>query len=75
MSSKAAEGKGLQALQDLLKDPELAGVLSEGLAVLHTKRPKNPVEYLALWLLNTANEQKLKQRVSSGRDRRWKSTS
>lgn len=66
MSAKGGKTTGMRTLEEQLKDPELAKVLSEGLAVLHAKRPKNPVEYLALWLLNTTKEQKLKQHVRSG---------
>ena len=64
MSSKTGEAKKVGTI-DPLKNPEVGEVLSEGLAVLYAKKPKNPVEYLALWLLNTAHEQTVKLGVSS----------
>ena len=35
-----------------IKQDEIGQVLSQGMAVLYLTRPKDPVDYLAKWLLN-----------------------
>ena len=37
---------------EYLKSPELGGVIAKGMAVLYKTEPKNPVDFLAKWLLN-----------------------
>jgi len=39
---------------EYLKSDELGLVLSKGMAVMYRANPKNPVDYLAKWLLNHA---------------------
>lgn len=50
---------------EYLLTPEIADVLTKGLLELYEKRPHNPVEYLAAWLLNKSNEKLLKLEVIS----------
>jgi len=40
---------------EYLKSDELGMVISKGLAVLYRTNPKNPVDFLAKWLLNHAS--------------------
>lgn len=63
MSSKAKDKDAIHPVVDYLSNPEIADVLSKGLSMLYEKNPKNPVEYLALWLLNQSNEKTIKMRV------------
>jgi len=39
---------------DYLKSPELGTVVAKGMAVMYAQNPKNPVDFLAKWLLNYA---------------------
>ena len=48
------------AAADYLKSEEIGLVIAEGVANLYKAHPKNPVDYLAKWLLNYANVKKLK---------------
>ena len=48
-----------------LLTPEISDILAKGLTELYEKRPRNPVEYLAAWLLNKSNETLLKLEVTS----------
>jgi hypothetical protein len=43
---------------EYLKSEELGLVLSKGMAVMYRKNPKNPVDFLAKWLMNHAQVQK-----------------
>ena len=59
--------KGSQILHpdvEYLLTPEITDVLSKGLSAVYEKRPKNPVEYLALWLLNSSNEKIMRLKVT-----------
>lgn len=44
-----------------LKQKEIGGVLSKGLAELATRRPNNPITYLATWLLNESKSYEIKR--------------
>ena len=46
-----------------LLTPEISDILSKGLNEIYEKRPHNPVEYLAIWLLNKSKENLIKQEV------------
>ena len=37
---------------EYLKSPELGVVIAKGMAVMYKTNPKNPVDFLAKWLLN-----------------------
>lgn len=39
---------------DYLKSDEIGLVIAKGMAVLYKTNPKNPVDFLAKWLLNHA---------------------
>ena len=39
---------------EYLKSPELGGVIAKGMAVMYKTNPKNPVDFLAKWLMNYA---------------------
>ena len=39
---------------DYLKSDELGLVIAKGMAVMYKANPKNPVDFLAKWLLNHA---------------------
>ena len=43
---------------EYLKSPELGGVIAKGMAVLYKTEPKNPVDFLAKWLLNYSQVEK-----------------
>ena len=44
-------GKQHDDIKYLMKD-DIGGILSKGLAETYEKRPTNPIEYFAKWLLN-----------------------
>ena len=53
--------KPVQALTpaaDYLKSDEIGLVISKGMAVTYKSNPKNPVDFLAKWLLNYSHVQK-----------------
>lgn len=62
-SDTKKEGPKLHPDAEYLLRPDIADILSKGLAELYERRPKNPVEYLALWLLNSSSEKVLKLEV------------
>jgi hypothetical protein len=43
---------------EYLKSDEIGLVIAKGMAVLYKHNPKNPVDFLAKWLLNYAHVQK-----------------
>lgn len=45
---------------DYLKSPELGTVVAKGMAVMYAQNPKNPVDFLAKWLLNYAQVERAK---------------
>ena len=63
MSAKEKEGSFMHPDVEYLLTPDIANILSKGMWALYEKKPKNPVEYLALWLLNNGNEQTIKHKV------------
>lgn len=66
MSVKEKEKKTGPPLIEYLATPEIANIISKGMSILYEKQPRNPVEYLALWLLNQSNEKLIKQKVCRG---------
>jgi hypothetical protein len=42
-----------------IKREDLGGVISKGMAVLYNTKPKNPVDFLAKWLLNYSHVEKV----------------
>lgn len=48
---------------EYLKSRELGSVIAKGMAAMYEEEPKNPVDYLAKWLLNYSQV----ERVSDGR--------
>ena len=46
---------------DFLKQKEIGGVISKGLAEVYLKKPNRPVEYLAKWLLKFVNNERQKK--------------
>ena len=58
-----AEKKAAALAQDhpdaaYLKREDIGVVVAKGLAVMYKTQPKNPVDFLAKWLLNYANVEK-----------------
>jgi len=49
-----AEQRKLTPDAEYLKSDELGLVISKGMAVMYRANPKNPVDFLAKWLLNHA---------------------
>ena len=43
---------------DYLKGDDLGLVIAKGMAVMHKENPKNPVDFLAKWLLNYSQVEK-----------------
>ena len=39
---------------DYIKSKELGAVIAKGMAVMYKQQPKQPVDFLAKWLLNYA---------------------
>ena len=56
--NKAATAKATTPAADYLKSDELGLVIAKGMAVMYKTNPKNPVDFLAKWLLNYAQVQK-----------------
>jgi hypothetical protein len=52
------EDASLTPAADYLKSDEIGLVIAKGMAVLYKTNPKNPVDFLAKWLLNHAQVQK-----------------
>jgi len=50
--------QALTPAADYLKSDEIGLVISKGMAVLYKTNPKNPVDFLAKWLLNYSHVQK-----------------
>jgi hypothetical protein len=48
---------------DYLKNSELGTVVNRGLAELYKIQPKNPVTFLANWLLNESRSKEIKKKV------------
>ncbi len=48
---------------ELLKNSELGGVVNRGLAELYKIQPKNPITFLANWLLNESRSKEIKKKV------------
>lgn len=48
----------LTPASEYLKSDEIGLVIAKGMAVLYKANPKNPVDFLAKWLLNYAHVQK-----------------
>ena len=46
-----------------LKDDQIGKVICKGLSVLVREKPKNPIDYLAKWLLNQAQKNMRKKNV------------
>jgi len=44
---------------DYLKSRELGSVIAKGMAVMYRTQPKNPVDFLAKWLLNYSKAEAL----------------
>jgi len=44
---------------EYLKSKELGGVISKGMAVMWKTQPKNPVDFLANWLLNYSQAEEM----------------
>ena len=44
---------------DYLKSKDLGGVIAKGMAVMWKEQPKNPIDFLANWLLNYAQAEDL----------------
>jgi hypothetical protein len=53
--SHEEEQKQLTPAADYLKSEEIGLVIAKGMAVLYKTNPKNPVDFLAKWLLNHAH--------------------
>lgn len=49
---KTAEERKITPDAEYLKSPELGLVIAKGMAVMYRTNPKNPVDFLAKWLLN-----------------------
>jgi hypothetical protein len=49
---KTAEERKITPDAEYLKGPELGLVIAKGMAVMYRTNPKNPVDFLAKWLLN-----------------------
>ena len=47
-----------QTEAEYLKSDELGLVIAKGMAVMYKENPKNPVDFLAKWLLNYAQVEK-----------------
>ena len=47
-----------------LKNSELGSVVNRGLAELYKSQPKNPVTFLANWLLNESRSKEIKKKVT-----------
>ena len=43
---------------EYLKSEEIGTVIAKGMAVMYKENPKNPVDFLAKWLLNYAQVEK-----------------
>ena len=43
---------------DYIKSKELGAVIAKGMAVMYKQQPKQPVDFLAKWLLNYAQVEK-----------------
>lgn len=54
----SSEEQKLTPAADYLKSDEIGLVIAKGMAVLYKTNPKNPVDFLAKWLLNHAHIQK-----------------
>lgn len=50
--------KRLTSDADYLKSDELGLVIAKGMAVMYKTNPKNPVDFLAKWLLNHSQVQR-----------------
>jgi hypothetical protein len=48
---------------EFLKNSELGHVVNRGLAELYKIQPKNPVTFLANWLLNESRSKEIKRKV------------
>lgn len=48
---------------DYLKNKEIGGVISKGLAEAYIKKPSRPIEFLAKFLLNHVENEKENQKV------------
>lgn len=62
MSSKPSVSKGKETKDhpdaSYLKRDDIGLVVAKGLAVMYKEQPKNPVDFLAKWLLNYAQVEK-----------------
>lgn len=48
---------------EYLKSAQIGGIVNRGLAELYKIQPKNPVTFLANWLLNESRSTDIKQKV------------
>jgi hypothetical protein len=48
---------------DYIKSSELGSVVNRGLAELYKIQPKNPVTFLANWLLNESRSKEIQRKV------------
>ena len=46
---------------DYLKSKDLGGVIAKGMAIMWKEQPKNPIDFLANWLLNYAQAEELQE--------------
>ena len=61
-----AEQRKLTPDSEYLKSDEIGTVISKGMAVMYRANPKNPVDFLAKWLLNHAQVQRASDDVKKG---------
>jgi hypothetical protein len=47
---------------DYLKSEEIGLVIAKGMATMYNENPKNPVDYLAKWLLNYSQVERAQER-------------
>ena len=55
---QSAEARKITPDAEYLKSDELGLVIAKGMAVMYRTNPKNPVDFLAKWLLNHSQVQR-----------------
>ena len=59
--------KKLSSDAEYLKSDELGLVIAKGMAVMYKETPKNPVDFLAKWLLNHSQVQRQAEAVENSK--------
>ena len=63
MSTTSNKKESIHPDVTYLKDDQIGKVICKGLSVLVKERPKNPIDYLAKWLLSHAQKNLRKKNV------------